>query len=127
MIRTTKTGQLARTSSMGYLVTVLVNVMPFVALAAVGIILVCQHRTLVTVLVALGFSVGALSEIAGNALGSYAFFGGPEEISGGFASLCFQRRIRIMQWRMSSMPSKGDRPWPRFMRPIWRSFWPIEK
>jgi hypothetical protein len=64
---------------MEYLVTVLVNVMPFVALAAVGIILVWQHRTLATVLVALGFIACALSQIASNVLGFYAFFGGPEE------------------------------------------------
>jgi hypothetical protein len=53
----------------------LLTVAPFVALAAVGIVLVWRYRTFTTALIALGFSTAALSHIAGNAVGFYAFSG----------------------------------------------------
>jgi hypothetical protein len=52
-----------------------VIVVPFVVLAAVGIMLVRQHRTLATALTALGFSSAALSHIAGTLVGLYEFSG----------------------------------------------------
>lgn len=48
---------------------------PFIALAVVGIALLCQHRTIVTALIALGFCSVALSYIAGMLVGFYAFGG----------------------------------------------------
>jgi hypothetical protein len=58
-----------------YIAHVLVIVVPFVVLAAVGIILVWKHRTIATALVALGFSSVALSHIAGTVVGLYEFSG----------------------------------------------------
>ena len=60
---------------MAYLAHVLLAVAPFVALAAVGIVLVRRHRTLTTALIALGFGSAALSYIASNVVGFYAFSG----------------------------------------------------
>jgi hypothetical protein len=58
-----------------YLARTLLTVAPFVALAAVGIVLVLRHRTFPTALIALGFSSVALSQIASNFVGFYAFGG----------------------------------------------------
>jgi hypothetical protein len=53
----------------------LVPFVPFIALAVVGIALLCQHRTVATALIALGFSLVALSYITGMLVGFYAFGG----------------------------------------------------
>jgi hypothetical protein len=58
-----------------YIAHALVIVVPFVALAAVGIALVWQHRTVATALIALGFCSVALSHIASMLVGFYAFSG----------------------------------------------------
>lgn len=60
---------------MAYMVHALVIIVPFVALAAVGIALVRQHRTIATALIALGFCSVALSHIASTLVGFYAFSG----------------------------------------------------
>jgi hypothetical protein len=60
---------------MAYFAHVLLTVVPFVAMAALGIILVWQHRTLATALAALGFSSVALSQIAGMFVGFFLFSG----------------------------------------------------
>ena len=60
---------------MAYIVHALVIIVPFVALAAVGIALVRQHHTIATGLIALGFCSVALSHIASTLVGFYAFGG----------------------------------------------------
>ena len=60
---------------MSYVAHSLLTVVPFVALAALGIILVWQHRTPATALAALGFSSVALIQIAGILVGILVFDG----------------------------------------------------
>jgi hypothetical protein len=52
-----------------------VALVPFIALAVVGVALLWQHRTIVTALIALGFCSVALSHITGTLVGFYAFGG----------------------------------------------------
>jgi len=58
-----------------YMTHTLVAFVPFFALAVVGIALLRQHRTVVTALIALGFSLLALCYITGMLVGFYAFGG----------------------------------------------------
>ena len=58
---------------MSYVTHTLLIEVPFIALAALSIVLVHQHRSLVTALAAFGFSCVALSHIASMFLGLYAF------------------------------------------------------
>jgi hypothetical protein len=58
-----------------YIVHTLAIIVPFVALAAAGIALVRQHRTIATALIALGFCSVALSHIVSTLVGFYVFSG----------------------------------------------------
>jgi hypothetical protein len=58
-----------------YMMHTSVAIVPFIALAVVGIALVWRHRTIVTALIALGFCSVALSHIIGALVGFYAFGG----------------------------------------------------
>ena len=58
-----------------YIAHALVIIVPFVALAAVGIALVWRHRTVAMALIALGFCSVALSHIASTLVGFHAFSG----------------------------------------------------
>ena len=60
---------------MEYMTQTLVAFVPFIALAVVGIALLWRHRTVVTALIASGFSLVALSNIIGTLVGFYAFGG----------------------------------------------------
>lgn len=56
-----------------YAAHALLIVIPFVALAASSIILLWKHRTLLTVLAALGLGAAALSQILSALVGFYSF------------------------------------------------------
>jgi formate hydrogenlyase subunit 3/multisubunit Na+/H+ antiporter MnhD subunit len=64
-----------------YLAHLLSIVVPFVALAAVGLALVHRRRTIATALAALGFSLAAIGHVTGALVGYFAFDG-----TGNFAS-----------------------------------------
>lgn len=60
---------------MEYMMHNLVAFVPFMALATVGIALLCQHRTVLTALIAFEIQLVALSYITNTLVGFYAFGG----------------------------------------------------
>jgi hypothetical protein len=58
-----------------YVAHSLLTVVPFVAMAALSIVLAWRHRTLATALAALGFSLVVLSHIASTLVGFLVFDG----------------------------------------------------
>jgi hypothetical protein len=58
---------------MSYLVRALLIVVPFVALAATGIILACRHRTVPSALAAVAFSAATFAQLLSIFVGFYTF------------------------------------------------------